>query len=107
MSFWQTFAAANEDAAAAMGEAMVVAGVAITGVVTQPLGVEDGNVPGGKAAIVSGEIWVPASVTPADGMKVTVRGMAARVDSWESQGTACGFLLRLGPTNRAVGGWAG
>ena len=53
MSFWQTFAAANEDAAAAMGEAMVVAGVAITGVVTQPLGVEDGNVPGGKAAYPS------------------------------------------------------
>lgn len=107
MSFWETFAAGNEDAAEAMGEAMTVGGIAVTGIVTQPLGVEDGNVAGGKAAIVSGEIWVPATVTPADGMKVTVRGMNARVENWESEGPGCGYLFRLGPVNRAAGGWAG
>ena len=103
-AFWDTLADANAVSLEALGETITLDGAEITGIVTGAVTVEDGSIPGGQAALVTGEILVPATITPRTGMKATVRGLPARVDTWECHG-AGGWLLRLGPANRAAGGW--
>ena len=101
MSFWETFEDANSVSLDALGEAMTVGGAEISGTVSGMLSLEDGTAPGGRRWLPSGEIVVPASVSPADGMACTVRGIECRVESGESLGGQ--WLLRLGPVNR----WSG
>ena len=105
MSFWETFADACNLANETLGEPVIVDGVEVLGTVSGIMSVEDGVAPGGRRWLPSCEVIVPGTVTPSDGLAVTVRGVEARVESWEALGAAEGacWLLRLGPVNR----WSG
>ena len=101
--FWETFDDANEVAAASLGEAMLIGGVVVQGVVSGMLSMEDGAAPGGRRYLPSGEVVVPGSVAPCDGLRCTVRGIECKIEGWDRLGASGRWVLRLGPVNR----WSG
>ena len=103
MTFWDTFEDANAVSNDTLGEPMMVGGMSVTGTVSGMMSQEDGAAPGGRRWLASGEIVVPPTVSPADGMPCVVRGVECRVESWDRLGADGYWLLRLGPVNR----WSG
>ena len=103
MSFWETMVDANAVAAEVLGESVLVGGSVVMAVVSAPMSIEDGDAPGGRRMVATGEITVPAGVVPYDGMACVVRGIECKVESWNSLGVGDRWVLQLGAMNR----WSG
>lgn len=101
-AFWETMGDAAGRAIETMGEAVTIGEVEVW-VIVDEFSYQDGTAAGGRKAVVSGRMLVPAGVELRDGLAVVVRGADGKVDSWEPIGPDGARWARIGSYNR----WSG
>ena len=102
MSFWESFDEATKVAIETMGESVQVGEVPDVRAIVENFTTEEGAAPGGRKTGLTCALVLPKEVEVQEGMRVTVRGVQGKIESWDmiSGDTR---KVYVGPHNR----WSG